>query len=102
METPSDARSKSSAALLQRREIKDLASWANQSKRKPLILRGARQVGKSTLARQLAENGGLDILEVNFERNPSHRQAFVSNDPRKILTALQLLTGKSAHAQSTL
>lgn len=50
--------------------MKDLKAWFTRSKRKPLILRGARQVGKSTLVRLLAKELGLDLLEVNLERLP--------------------------------
>jgi uncharacterized protein len=88
--------------LLSRLEINDLSKWSRQRNRKPLIIRGARQVGKSTLARQLAEETELELLEVNFERNPQYRQAFVSNEPKRILTALQLLTGKSVAAEGLL
>lgn len=84
--------------LIHRREINDLEKWAAQSGRKPLIIRGARQVGKSTLVRQLAETAALELLEVNFERNPTYRQAFAVKDPEQILTALRLLTGKNAKA----
>ncbi len=45
----------------------DLANWYSQKKRKPLVLRGARQVGKSTLVRQFAKNEKLNLVEINFE-----------------------------------
>lgn len=46
----------------------DLKEWHQSSDRKPLILRGARQVGKSTLVRLFAENTGLDLIEINLEK----------------------------------
>jgi len=45
-----------------------LNSWLESSRRKPLILRGARQVGKSTLVRNFCKNNRLDLIEINFEK----------------------------------
>jgi len=59
--------------LLNRKELIYLTDWAVRAPRKPLIIWGARQVGKSTLVHQFAEPNGLPLLEINFERNP--RQA---------------------------
>lgn len=55
---------------MKRHSLEDLKQWYQRPKRKPLVLRGARQVGKSTLVRQLAEHLGLDLLEINLEKNP--------------------------------
>jgi hypothetical protein len=44
-----------------------LTAWFKDKTRKPLILRGARQVGKSTLVRNWSASQGLDVLEVNLE-----------------------------------
>lgn len=88
--------------LLHRKEITSLRDWAGQTERKPLIIRGARQVGKSTLVRQLAEEQGMPLLEINFERNPEFREAFKSNDPRQVVTALQLLSGRQVEPGKTL
>ena len=45
---------------------KDLIAWSTQIPRMPLLLRGARQVGKTTLVRLFAQNQGFDLLEINF------------------------------------
>lgn len=55
---------------MKRQALNDLILWHKKKPRKPLVLRGARQVGKSTLVRQLAENLELDLLEINLERRP--------------------------------
>lgn len=88
--------------MLARREINDLRTWAVQLERKPLVIRGARQVGKSTLVRQLAQITGLSLVELNFERNPELREAFISKEPAGILATIQLLTGHSVRANKTL
>ncbi len=46
-----------------------LEDWLKSKDRRPLIIRGARQVGKSTLVRKFAKSKGLDLLEVNLEKN---------------------------------
>ena len=87
---------------LERLEINYLKSWATESKRKPIVIRGARQVGKSTLVREFARLNDYSLVEINFERNPEYREAFTSRDPALILTTLRLLTGQSIEAGSTL
>jgi predicted AAA+ superfamily ATPase len=48
----------------------DLADWYDSKNRKPLILRGARQVGKSTLVRQFCHDKKLVLFEINLEEQP--------------------------------
>ena len=55
---------------LYRSELVTLSKWLDKPNRKPLVIRGARQVGKSTLVRQLAETSNRFCLELNFERSP--------------------------------
>ncbi|MCG8687133.1 MAG: AAA family ATPase [Desulfobacterales bacterium] len=46
-----------------------LNSWLNKPMRKPLVLRGARQVGKSTLIREFARESNKALIEINLERH---------------------------------
>ncbi len=46
-----------------------LKKWLNKNRRKPLVLRGARQVGKSTLIRRFALKNKLSLHEINLERH---------------------------------
>ncbi len=50
-----------------RRNLSDLSKWRHQRKRKPLVFRGARQVGKSTLVKEFAKLEKLNLIEINFE-----------------------------------
>ncbi len=68
-----------------------LSNWLERQDRKPLLLRGARQVGKTWAMRQLAAAAGVGLVEVNFELQPEAKQAFDSLDPIKILQTLSLL-----------
>jgi predicted AAA+ superfamily ATPase len=45
-----------------------IIAWANRQERKPLILRGARQVGKTTLVRMMADELKLTLVEINLEQ----------------------------------
>ena len=89
-----DAVNVGSAPLLPRKELIHLNQWFARETRNPLVIRGARQIGKSTLVRQFAKAQGLDLLELNFERNPEYKAVFDSRDPVQILGAVHLLTGK--------
>ena len=68
-----------------------LKQWLNNKRRKPLIIRGARQVGKSTLVELFATEQSCRLMNVNLERYPSLAETFSSNDPQQILRALELL-----------
>ena len=70
-----------------------LQRWLESPHRKPLVVRGARQVGKSTLVRELAKSRGLRLFEVNLERHPTLAKIFERLDPREILREIEYLTG---------
>ena len=84
------------AEVLQRRETGYLEAWATRRPRKPIVIRGARQVGKSTLVREFARVAGLTLVTVDFERDPELREAFTGRGPARILALLKLLTGTTA------
>ncbi len=73
---------------LYRFELKYLADWLVESYRKPLIIKGARQVGKSTLVTLFAQQQGLELLTIDFEKTPDSASLFASNDPKKIISML--------------
>ncbi len=53
---------------MKRHDTAGLLKWLHKKNRKPLILRGARQVGKSTLVRLFCQEQKMDLLEINLER----------------------------------
>jgi len=77
--------------MIKRRALQDLSLWLRKPHRKPLILRGARQVGKSTLVRLFAEEEKLILWEVNLERHPGLAPLFATRDPQRILRELPLV-----------
>ncbi len=66
-----------------------LKEWLIAPKRKPLIIRGARQVGKTWIVRHLAELKGMKLIEFNFEKNPERAELFESNDPKEIILRIE-------------
>ena len=70
-----------------------LQEWKNQKIHKPVLLRGARQVGKSSAVRHLGQSFDT-FVEVNFERNPEIKEIFQRNlDVRRIVSQLSIFTG---------
>ena len=68
-----------------------LKTWKNDIHHKPLLLRGARQVGKSSAVRHLSETFEY-FLEVNFERNPEIKQLFsAALNPKEICSKLSAI-----------
>jgi len=61
---------------LKRKIDGDLLAWSRDDRRKPLLIRGARQVGKSSAVRHLARQHFKYFLEINFERNKKARDLF--------------------------
>ncbi len=79
-----------------------LDQWVESANRKPLILRGARQTGKTYAVRKLAERKFAYLLEVNLERHPELETVFRSRDPKRILTELSAYFSVPAEAGKTL
>ena len=69
----------------------NLLSWHQEGTRKPLIIRGARQVGKSTLVRNFAKNTKLTLYEINLERYPKLENVFASFDIKLIIRELSAI-----------
>ena len=87
---------------IHRSELKALVYWLNKSHRKPLIIRGARQVGKSTLVRQLAHMSDRFCLELNFERTIELGDFFRDKDPKKIIQQLAVYAKRSLDPNTTI
>jgi predicted AAA+ superfamily ATPase len=80
----------------------DLTRWRMQKGRKPLIIRGARQVGKTHAVRELGKQFQF-FLEINFEKNPEMGAVFEKDlDPKRIMNALIATTGISIAPGKTL
>lgn len=66
-----------------------LQKWLSSDTRKPLVIRGARQVGKTWIVRHFAKQAGKKLIELNLEKHPKLASAFSSNEPTVILQRLR-------------
>lgn len=88
---------------MKRKAMKALAAWKDKRNRKPLILRGARQVGKTWLMKEFGRLYFKDTVYVNFENTPELSTLFLQNlDVHRILQTLQLYAGKPISPTDTL
>lgn len=79
--------------ILYRRHSATLLEWKDKVNRKPLVIRGARQVGKTHLVRQFAKQAFRYFIEVNFDETPSRRDLFTPDDVGTVLQYLSLDAG---------
>lgn len=79
-----------------------LKEWAQKKDRKPVLLRGARQVGKSTAVRNLAKSF-KSFVEINFERQPEYKALFTGNlVVERIVPQVSAISGQNITAGETL
>ena len=83
-----------------REAVTDITNWYNQTERKPLVIRGARQVGKTTSVRMAAEQLGVPIIEINLERNTDLAPLFERYQLDDLLFNFSLLTGQTVSKDS--
>lgn len=88
---------------MQRLATDKLKDWKVNPARKPLILRGARQVGKTYLLKHFGEANFPNYHYINFETDQQAEQVFERNlDPQRILSDLQLYLEKPIDPKSDL
>jgi len=68
-----------------------LIQWKTDSLRKPLLIRGARQVGKSWLVREFGKENFENLVEINFELRPELKSCFEKPDPSGIIQTLEVI-----------
>lgn len=87
---------------LNRKVLENLVFWLRQPGRKPLVLRGVRQSGKTWLIRELARQRQLQLIEINFETQPGLRSLFLTNDIKALWPRLMTLLPAPAERQHCL
>ena len=93
---------------MERDIVASLANWKTSRKRKPLILRGARQVGKTWALKEFGRLNYERVAYFSLEKlnpdTPSEYAQFfeVTNDPQRIIDSLSLAGGVSIKPESTL
>jgi hypothetical protein len=87
---------------MRRKVLSELKIWAKEKKRKPLLVRGARQVGKTYSVRVLGEEFE-NFVEINFEEDAEAKLFFNSSlTPKKITEQLSQYTGEGIVPGKTL
>ena len=85
-----------------RASINQLIEWKNSSNRKPLIVQGARQVGKTWLLKKLGAEQFSDVAYFNFEAKPELKQFFeTTKDTKRIVQNLALVHGRAIEPEKT-
>ncbi len=74
---------------MKRQALKYLNDWKDSSNRKPIVIRGARQVGKSYLARLFGNSNFDNLIEVNFENDIGVHNCFKDLQPKETIDFLQ-------------
>ena len=86
---------------MKRKSIEELYRWKARTDRKPLIVQGARQVGKTWLMKEFAKEAYQKCAYVNFEDNDMLRQLFQNDfDIPRIINSIQWTTGVTIDADT--
>ena len=82
---------------------KKLVEWKQSKYRKPLILKGARQVGKTYIVKEFAKNNYEGLAYFNFDHDENLKNLFInSKEPKRILEQLAFIYGKAIIPEKTL
>lgn len=80
----------------------DLLIWKNRSTHPPLLLRGARQVGKTFVIEQFGRQYFENLASVNFEQRPALKKCFENLEPQKIIANLEIALNQNIRPDKTL
>ncbi len=88
---------------MKRNAIQALIDWKSDEERKPLVLRGARQVGKTWLMKEFGENFYDSYVYFNFDEEDELKSIFEANkNPHRIIELLSIIVGKKIIPGETL
>lgn len=82
--------------------LSELVEWARQENHMPMLLRGARQVGKTFLVDYLGNHYFDNFININFELEKKYLHCFESLEPQEIINQIELLSGKEIIPKKTL
>lgn len=83
--------------------IEKLYKWKNSKRRKPLIIEGARQVGKTWLMKEFGKQAYADTVYINFDSNSRMADLFSADlDTDRLIMGLELYAGRKINPDNTL
>ena len=86
-----------------RTAIEKLYKWKNSKYRKPLIIEGARQVGKTWLMKEFGKQAYADTVYINFDSNSRMMELFSSDlNPDRLIMGLEIYAGRKIDPANTL
>lgn len=88
---------------MERFALASLSKWKKSKSRKPLIIQGARQVGKTWLMKEFGQREYEQVAYINFESSDALKSIFRENfDVTRLITAFQIETGIKIRPEKTL
>ncbi len=88
---------------MQRTILDKLTQWKSKSNRKPLIIQGARQVGKTWAMKHFGEQTFEQVAYINFDNNPRMKALFAGDyDINRLMLGLKIESGVDIQADNTL
>lgn len=88
---------------MKRNAIDELIKWKNDEERKPMVLRGARQVGKTWLMKEFGQNYYESYVYFNFDEEDGLKSIFEANkNPQRIVELLSMIADEKILPETTL
>lgn len=88
---------------MKRNAIQNMINWKSDEERKPLVLRGARQVGKTWLMKEFGKNCYRSFVYFNFDEEDELKSIFETNkNPQRIIELLSMISGEKILPGETL
>ena len=86
-----------------REKLKELELWKNSNDRKPLIIRGARQVGKTWIMQEFGNKNYEKVAYINFDGNERMERLFQGDfDIERLIEGLKIQTGVNIEKENSL
>ena len=83
--------------------MEKLVAWKSSDERKPMVLKGARQVGKTWLMKEFGKNYYKSFVYFNFDEEDELKSIFETNkNPQRIIELLSMIAGEKIHPLDTL
>lgn len=88
---------------LKRNALQDLVNWKSSEERKPMVLKGARQVGKTWLMKEFGKRYYKNFVYFNFDEEDELKSIFETNkNPHRIIELLSMIAGEKILPEETL
>lgn len=88
---------------MKRTAMGKLVAWKSSDERKPMVLKGARQVGKTWLMKEFGKNYYKSFVYFNFDEEDELKSIFETNkNPQRIIELLSMIAGEKIHPLDTL